>query len=104
MGLRATLAQSDISTKLTIAAKAFSGSFAATDRTIIHDFKMTIEFTAHNIRLDNGTLTKPDAEGVISMEAYPWFVSARRIIETVFPGDKSYLRLADLGCCEGGTL
>jgi hypothetical protein len=26
MGLRATLAQSDISTKLTIAAKAFSGS------------------------------------------------------------------------------
>ena len=61
-----------------------------------------IEFTWHNIRLDDGTLTMPDAEWVISMEAYPWFVSARRIIETVFPGDKSYLRLADLGCLEGG--
>jgi len=62
---------------------------------------MTIEFTAHNIRLDDGTLAKPDA-GWSSMEAYPWFVSARRIIETVFPGDKSHLRLADLGCLEGG--
>src|SRR2546425_516744 len=61
---------------------------------------MTIEFTAHNIRLDDGTLTKPDAEH--SMEAYPWFVSARRIANTVFPGDKSHLRLADLGCLEGG--
>jgi hypothetical protein len=36
------------------------------------------------------------------MEAYPWFVSARRILETVFPGDKNKLRLADLGCLEGG--
>jgi hypothetical protein len=61
-----------------------------------------IEFTAHNIRLDDGTLTKPDAKEGSSMEAYPSFVSARRIIETVFPGDKSYLRLADLGCLEGG--
>lgn len=61
---------------------------------------MTIKFTAHNIRLDDGTLTKPD-QGY-SMEAYPWFVSARRILETVFPGDKKHLRLADLGCLEGG--
>jgi len=67
-----------------------------------------VEFTAHNIRLDDGTLTKPDARwgdvsmSEASMEAWPPFVSARRIIETVFPGDKSYLRLADLGCLEGG--
>lgn len=61
---------------------------------------MTIEFTAHNIRLDDGTFTKPDIG--ISMEFYPWFVSARRLIETVFPGDKKNLRLADLGCLEGG--
>lgn len=62
--------------------------------------EMAIEFTAHNIRLDDGTLTKPDVGH--SMEAYPWFVSARRILETVFPGDKKHLRLADLGCLEGG--
>lgn len=61
---------------------------------------MTIEFTAHNIRLDDGTFTKPDIG--YSMESYPWFVSARRILETVFPGDKKQLRLADLGCLEGG--
>lgn len=61
---------------------------------------MGIEFTAHNIRLDDGSFTKPD-EGH-SMEAHPWFVSARRILETVFPGEKKSLRLADLGCLEGG--
>jgi len=59
-----------------------------------------IEFTAHNIRLDNGEFTKPDIG--CTMEAYPWFVSARKIIETVFPGDKSRFRLIDLGCLEGG--
>lgn len=62
--------------------------------------EMAVEFTSHNIRLDDGTLTKPDYG--YSMEAYPWFVSARRILETVFPGDKKHLRLADLGCLEGG--
>jgi 2-polyprenyl-3-methyl-5-hydroxy-6-metoxy-1,4-benzoquinol methylase len=61
---------------------------------------MTVEFTAHNIRLDDGTFTKPEIG--YSMESYPWFVSARRVIETVFPGDKTHLRLADLGCLEGG--
>src|SRR6516225_770308 len=61
---------------------------------------MAVEFSAHNIRLDDGTLTKPD--NGYSMEVYPWFVSARRILETVFPGDKKHLRLADLGCLEGG--
>lgn len=61
---------------------------------------MNIEFTAHNIRLDNGTLTKPEMGD--AMDAYPWFVSARRVLETVFPGDKSRVRLADVGCLEGG--
>lgn len=61
---------------------------------------MAIEFTAHNIRLDDGTFTKPDVQ--FSMESYPWFISARRILETVFPGDKKHFRLADLGCLEGG--
>lgn len=61
---------------------------------------MDIEFTSHNIRLDDGTLTKPDVGR--SIDAHPWFISARRIIETVFPGDKQHLRLVDLGCLEGG--
>jgi hypothetical protein len=61
---------------------------------------MPVEFTAHNIRLDDGTYTKPDAP--YPMESLPWLVSAQRILETVFPGDKQGLRLADLGCLEGG--
>jgi SAM-dependent methyltransferase len=59
-----------------------------------------MEFSAHNIRLDDGTFTKPDSTQ--SVVEYPWFISARRILETVFPGDKSQLRLADIGCLEGG--
>lgn len=61
---------------------------------------MNPEFTAHNIRLDNEVLTKP--EQAYSMESHPWFVSAKRILDTVFPGDKSHLRIVDLGCLEGG--
>ena len=61
---------------------------------------MTVEFSSHNIRLDNGTYTKPDAKFLI--ESHPWLISAKRIIEPVFPGDKQNLRLADIGCLEGG--
>lgn len=61
---------------------------------------MPIEFTAHNIRLDDGTFTIPKMEQ--SMETHPWLISAKRVLRTVFPGDKSRLRLADLGCLEGG--
>jgi 2-polyprenyl-3-methyl-5-hydroxy-6-metoxy-1,4-benzoquinol methylase len=59
-----------------------------------------LEFTAHNIRLDDGTFTKPESER--SMAQHPWFISARRVLETVFPGEKSKFRLADVGCLEGG--
>jgi SAM-dependent methyltransferase len=61
---------------------------------------MSVEFTGHNILLDNGVQTRP--ESGFLMAAYPWFVSARRILETVFPGDKGRFRIADLGCLEGG--
>ena len=61
---------------------------------------MNIEFTAHNIRLDNGTCTKPEMGN--TMEAYPRFLAAKRILETVFPGDKRNVRIADVGCLEGG--
>lgn len=61
---------------------------------------MSIEFTAHNIRLDDGTCTKPEVGN--TMDNDPRFLSARRVLETVFSGDKSRLRIADLGCLEGG--
>jgi len=61
---------------------------------------MTPTFTAHNIRLADGSLTKPDGDFV--MDQHPWFRSARRTLDTVFPGDKRGLRIADLGCLEGG--
>ncbi len=61
---------------------------------------MPVEFTAHNIRLDDGSFTKP--EMAESMENYPWLASARRALGALFPGDKSRFRLADLGCLEGG--
>ncbi len=59
-----------------------------------------IQFTAHNIRLDDGTYTKPD-EG-LSIDAHPWFLAAKRVLDATFPADKSQLRIADLGCLEGG--
>ncbi len=59
-----------------------------------------ITFTAHNIRLDDGSFTKPDAG--FAMDAHPWFLAAKRVLDATFPGDKSGLRVADLGCLEGG--
>lgn len=62
--------------------------------------KDELEFTSHNIRLDDGTFTKPEsAHAVVD---HPWFISARGLLETVFPGDRSQVRLADVGCLEGG--
>lgn len=62
--------------------------------------KEDFEFTAHNIRLDDGTFTKSDSTD--SIAEHPWFVSARGVLDTVFPGDKSNYRVADVGCLEGG--
>ena len=61
---------------------------------------MDVTFTAHNVRLDDGTLTKPD-EGVEISQNHV-FAAARRMLELIFPGDKGSLRVADLGCLEGG--
>jgi 2-polyprenyl-3-methyl-5-hydroxy-6-metoxy-1,4-benzoquinol methylase len=57
-------------------------------------------FTAHNIRLDDGTLTKPEVGDTI--DRHPWFLSAKRILDATCPGPRSKLRLLDLGCLEGG--
>jgi len=58
------------------------------------------KFTAHNIRLDDGTYTIPDEQ--YSIDKLPWFISARRILNIAFPENKNSYRLADLGCLEGG--
>lgn len=62
----------------------------------------TVEFTAHNIRLADGTCTKPDEQ--YSIDEHPWFLSAKRLLTTLYPdADKrSGVRVADLGCLEGG--
>ena len=65
------------------------------------EIQMEIEFTAHNIRLDDGTFTKPDADA--SMEAYAPFVSARRVLETVLPGDKRHLHWRTWGVWREAT-
>ena len=61
---------------------------------------MPVSFTSHNIRLDDGSFTKPDVG--YSMDVHPWFLAAKRMLDATFPGDKRHLRIADLGCLEGG--
>src|SRR5438045_4466239 len=56
-------------------------------------------FTAHNIRLDDGTTTMPDK--LYTMEHHPHFAAAKRFLSVLLP-DAARLRLADLGCLEGG--
>jgi SAM-dependent methyltransferase len=57
-------------------------------------------FTAHNIRLPDGSLTMPDLGWTISES--PWFTAARRVLDMTFPGGVTGKRIADLGCLEGG--
>lgn len=57
-------------------------------------------FTAHNIRLDDGTQTKPEIG--FTMADHPNLVSARRLLSLLYPGRKSNIRIADIGCLEGG--
>ena len=61
---------------------------------------MGVTFTGHNIRLDDGSCTLPSI-GLV-MSDYPWFRSARRVLDLALPGDRRRYRLADLGCLEGG--
>ena len=60
-----------------------------------------VTFTSHNIRLDDGTCTKPEAGQ--SMDIHPWFLAAKRVLDAAFPGEKDHLSIADLGCLEGGV-
>ena len=60
----------------------------------------TPKFTAHNIRLDDGSYTIPERSE--SVDQSRWFVSARNVLNLVFPSDRQKYRVVDLGCLEGG--
>jgi SAM-dependent methyltransferase len=57
-------------------------------------------FTAHNIRLADGTETFPEAQCLV--EDGGRFRAARRMLNLVFPGGVAGKTIADLGCLEGG--
>jgi len=57
-------------------------------------------FTAHNIRLDDGSLTKPEQPW--QMEDLVLLKFIKRFLRILFPEGVSGKRLVDLGCLEGG--
>ena len=57
-------------------------------------------FTAHNIRLDDGTETYPEAGCLVEGDFR--FGAAKRMLNLVFSDGLSGKRIADLGCLEGG--
>lgn len=57
-------------------------------------------FTAFNIVLDDGTETKPEVG--YPMSRAPWFLAAKRCLHALYPQGVAGLRIADLGCLEGG--
>lgn len=57
-------------------------------------------FTAHNILLDDGSQTLASAGYFMSQ--HPTFLAASRTLRLAFPGGLKGVRIADLGCLEGG--
>lgn len=58
-----------------------------------------MEFLSHNIQLADGTWTLPEAE---PMGSQKWVREALAVMNDEFTGDRSGIRVADLGCLEGG--
>ena len=67
---------------------------------LLYTRAMKPRFTAHNIRLDDGSFTRSEGEPTIA--DHPWLRAAKRVIHNVFPEARRGLRLADLGTLEGG--
>jgi SAM-dependent methyltransferase len=60
---------------------------------------LTLDFTAHNILLDDGTQTKPDM-GLMSQ--HPWCQAAKNLLRVLYPNGLEGVKIVDLGCLEGG--
>lgn len=58
------------------------------------------QFTAHNILLDDGRQTKPDTGFLLADDE--WCRSVKRLLRTLYPSGVQGVRIADLGCLEGG--
>jgi SAM-dependent methyltransferase len=56
-------------------------------------------YTAHNVCLDDGRWTLPQAERIVDSA---WFGAARRVLALVYPQGPAGRTLVDLGCLEGG--
>lgn len=59
----------------------------------------TTGFTAHNVRLDDGSYTYPQASPIETMGDY---VAVRKLLPVLFPEGWQGRRIVDLGCLEGG--
>ena len=57
-------------------------------------------FTAHNVRLDDGTETYPAAGWLMSENGI--FEAARRLLQIVYPEGLKGRSIVDIGCLEGG--
>lgn len=58
------------------------------------------EFTAHNIRLDDGSLTRPSQPWLTADDE--WVRAALRTLKLLYPQGGAGKRIVDLGCLEGG--
>lgn len=63
------------------------------------DLKPPTPFSAHNVLLSDGSQTRPEGEDPWLED---WFSAARRCLSALFPAGFDGLRIADLGCLEGG--
>lgn len=61
---------------------------------------MASKFTAHNIKLDDGSLTIPEMP--YQMEDLPLLKFTKRFLSLAFPAGVAGKRIVDLGCLEGG--
>lgn len=66
----------------------------------MHPASTNLEFTAHNIQLENGRRTRPKDSVLLGDTA--WAVSAKRALKLVYPYGVQGKRIVDLGCLEGG--
>ena len=61
---------------------------------------MGVTFSGHNIRLNDGTRTKPDFPMI---EEHPWFLSSKKLLQNLYGQELRTLTLVDFGCLEGAT-